>query len=169
MLKFNTQCRRIQFKGGVVRYTSSPFVLKDSNVSESTIYERKTPREHVLLRPGNVICLSFPPIYVIFHILSMHAGMYLGQVNPITAQTWVYNSSAAMMEKKSLTYSPALVKIFDEILVNAADNRLRGSSMSRIDVEVKYTKKTPLTISVKNDGKTVNICMVECCPRMFCH
>jgi uncharacterized protein YabE (DUF348 family) len=61
------------------------------------------------------------------------------------------------MEKQTLTYSPALVKLFDEIIVNAADNRLRGSKMSRIDVQVKYSKRKPLTISVKNDGKTVRL------------
>lgn len=55
-----------------------------------------------------------------------------------------------------LTYSPALMKIFDEILVNAADNRLRGSDMSNIDVTVKYSKTNPLTISIKNDGTTVS-------------
>lgn len=81
--------------------------------------------------------------------------MYLGQVNPITAQTWVYNTARSHMEKQLLTYSPALVKIFDEILVNAADNRLRGSDMSKIDVSVKYSKSVPLTISIKNDGTTV--------------
>lgn len=32
--------------------------------------------------------------------------------------------------------SPALVKVFDEILVNAADNRARDASTSRIDVTI---------------------------------
>jgi DNA gyrase/topoisomerase IV subunit B len=83
--------------------------------------------------------------------------MYLGQVNPITAPTWVFNPVDSLMEKQTLTYSPALVKLFDEIIVNAADNRLRGSKMSKIDVQVKYSKRKPLTISVKNDGKTVRL------------
>lgn len=70
-------------------------------VSQDEKYERKTPHEHVLLRPG----------------------MYLGQIEPSVVETWVINDKLNIMEKKPLRYSPALAKIFDEILVNAADNR----------------------------------------------
>ncbi len=50
---------------------------------------------------------------------------------------------------KNLTYAPALYKIFDEILVNAADNYQRDSSMSTIKVTLDKEKNL---ISVYNDG-----------------
>ena len=38
------------------------------------------------------------------------------------------------MELRTITYVPGLYKIFDEILVNAADNKQRDSSMNLIKV-----------------------------------
>lgn len=38
--------------------------------------------------------------------------------------------------EKTLTYSPALYKIFDEVLVNAADNYQRDKSMDYLNVEI---------------------------------
>ena len=56
---------------------------------------------------------------------------------------------------------PALNKVFDEILVNASDNRLRHpKSCTRVDVTIDpgcaETDRPPL-ISVGNDGKGVPI------------
>lgn len=65
------------------------------------------------------------------------------------------------MEKAILKYSPALLKIFDEILINAADNKQRDKKMSLIDVNIIETKlpnkKHGLRISVRNDGKGIPI------------
>lgn len=58
------------------------------------MYERKTPHEHVLLRPG----------------------MYIGQIEPSSMDTWVYNKTSGRMEKESLSYSPALLKVSPEPL-----------------------------------------------------
>lgn len=44
---------------------------------------------------------------------------------------------------------PGLYKIFDEILVNAADNKHNDASMSRIEVCIDQEEGT---ISVLNDG-----------------
>lgn len=40
------------------------------------------------------------------------------------------------MVQKPLAYSPALLKIFDEILVNAADNKQRDPDMNELRVDV---------------------------------
>ena len=74
------------------------------------------------------------------------------------------------MEKKKLTFAPGLFKIFDEVLVNAADNFNRqskstGQRMTRIDVSVsvvelkRKTKKSnkKLVVSIKNDGRGIPI------------
>ena len=98
-------------------------------------YERKTPHEHVLLRPG----------------------MYIGQVAPSASDAWVYNSEAKAMVKKSLHYSPALLKLFDEILVNAADNAQRKERMSKIDVNIVELEDGGVELSIRNDGKVIPI------------
>ena len=62
----------------------------DNNIIKNDeIYERKTPLEHVLLRPG----------------------MYIGEVETKSAETWVYNHEYNRMEKELLTYSPAMIKV----------------------------------------------------------
>ena len=51
------------------------------------------------------------------------------------------------------------IQIFDEILVNAADNRLRsaaqGLHMSRIDITVQRDANNDLSVSVLNDGMII--------------
>ena len=56
------------------------------------------------------------------------------------------------MIRKKITYVPALFKIFDEILVNAADNLTRCDTMSYIKVKLTDTE-----ISVENNGKPIPI------------
>jgi DNA topoisomerase-2 len=40
------------------------------------------------------------------------------------------------MIQREITYVPGLYKIFDEILVNAADNKVRDSKMDTIKVDI---------------------------------
>merc|ERR1719389_1106761 len=67
---------------------------------------------------------------------------------------WIWNDKKHEMDYKSLSYVPALYKIFDEILVNAADNLQRDPKMSAIKVDID-TKKGK--IKVWNDGKGLPI------------
>lgn len=46
------------------------------------------------------------------------------------------NEEAGVMEQRDLTYVPGLYKIFDEILVNAADNKQRDSNMNCIKIDI---------------------------------
>lgn len=41
---------------------------------------------------------------------------------------WIFDKEAQAMVLKDITYVPGLYKIFDEILVNAADNKIRDRS-----------------------------------------
>ena len=49
---------------------------------------------------------------------------------------WIYDEGTGKMEQKKIQYIPGLYKIFDEILVNAADNLQRDHRMTRIDVTI---------------------------------
>lgn len=60
------------------------------------------------------------------------------------------------MEQRKLSYVPGLYKIFDEILVNAADNKQRDPSMSELRVEIDPEKNK---ISVFNNGRGIPVVM----------
>lgn len=67
---------------------------------------------------------------------------------------WVYNSQLESMEMREISFVPGLYKIFDEILVNAADNKQRDKNMDSIKVTVDREKGE---ISVWNNGRGIPI------------
>ncbi|KAF2758508.1 DNA topoisomerase II [Pseudovirgaria hyperparasitica] len=67
---------------------------------------------------------------------------------------WVYSSTTQAMESREITYTPGLYKIFDEILVNAADNKQRDPSMDTIKVTIDREQGE---ISVQNNGKGIPV------------
>jgi DNA topoisomerase-2 len=58
-----------------------------------------------------------------------------------------------IVEKKVL-FSPGLFKIYDEILVNAADNKQRDPKMDKLEINIDPEKNE---ISVKNNGKGIPV------------
>merc|ERR1719450_1969841 len=68
---------------------------------------------------------------------------------------FVYDIKLGSMVYRKIDYVPALYKIFDEILVNAADNCMRDpKGMDLIDVTID---KQAGSISVMNNGKGVPV------------
>lgn len=86
-------------------------------------YKRLTDVEHVLTRPG----------------------IYIGSVFNATREAFVMDNGK--MTLREVEYNPALVKMFDEILSNSADESVRSGSVENIWVTVDNE-----TISVKDDG-----------------
>ncbi|PTB45651.1 hypothetical protein M441DRAFT_131000 [Trichoderma asperellum CBS 433.97] len=99
-------------------------------------YQKLTQLEHIIKRPDT----------------------YIGSVEKTDQQIWVYNKESKQMEYRNITYVPGFYKIFDEILVNAADNKQRDSSMSMMKVNID---RTTGEISVENNGKGIPIVMHE--------
>lgn len=58
------------------------------------------------------------------------------------------------MESREVSFVPGLYKIFDEILVNAADNKQRDKNMDTIKVTIDREKGE---ISVYNNGRGIPI------------
>jgi DNA topoisomerase-2 len=85
---------------------------------------------------------------------------YIGSVERQTDKMWVYNSESESMEFRDVSYVPGLYKIFDEILVNAADNKQNDKNMSEIRVTVD---RETGEISIKNDGKGIPIEIHKVC------
>ena len=67
---------------------------------------------------------------------------------------WVYNSEQESMEMRPVTFVPGIYKIFDEILVNAADNKQRDKNMDTIKVTIDRENGQ---ISVLNNGRGIPI------------
>ncbi|TNN65299.1 DNA topoisomerase 2-alpha [Liparis tanakae] len=106
--------------------------MKDpKRMSVERIYQKKTQLEHILLRPDS----------------------YVGSVEPVTQQMWVYDEEDGL-NSRDVTFVPGLYKIFDEILVNASDNKQRDKSMSIIKINIDVENNT---ISVWNNGKGIPV------------
>ncbi len=116
------------------------FCFRSFSAVKETQFTKLTHVDHILKRPG----------------------MYVGSAILDNSDVWLHNEKTNKMEKRTIGVSPALLKIFDEIIVNAADNHQRDKSMTKIEVNVKYVKKTKsLQISVKNDGLGIPVKMHE--------
>jgi DNA topoisomerase-2 len=81
------------------------------------------------------------------HILK-RPDSYVGPVEQGTEPYWILDGST--FTKKNLKYSPALLKIFDEILVNAIDrNSLHPKHVSSISVAID---KDVGSVTIENNG-----------------
>uniref|UniRef100_A0A3P8SC15 DNA topoisomerase 2 n=1 Tax=Amphiprion percula TaxID=161767 RepID=A0A3P8SC15_AMPPE len=118
-------------RGDSVKMEGSKKDKASSKLSVERVYQKKTQLEHILLRPDT----------------------YIGSVEPITQQMWVFDEEIGMNQRE-ITYVPGLYKIFDEILVNAADNKQRDKSMTGIKITIDPESNT---ISIWNNGKGIPV------------
>lgn len=104
----------------------------NKRLSVERIYQKKTQLEHILLRPDT----------------------YIGSVEHVTQPMWVYDEEGEQMTQREVSFVPGLYKIFDEILVNAADNKQRDPKMSMIKIDIDpETNK----IKIWNNGKGIPV------------
>ena len=72
----------------------SSMKIDAKNLAIEKIYQKKTPLEHILLRPDT----------------------YIGSVEYLQQDMWVWDLENERMVKKEIKFVPGLFKIFDEIL-----------------------------------------------------
>ncbi|RSM18389.1 hypothetical protein CDV31_002713 [Fusarium ambrosium] len=99
-------------------------------------YQKLTQLQHIIKRPDT----------------------YIGSVEMTQQTMWVYNKETSLMEYRPVTFVPGLYKIFDEILVNAADNKQRDKSMTYMKINID---RDTGVISVENNGKGIPIVIHE--------
>ncbi|KAF3179211.1 DNA topoisomerase 2 [Orbilia oligospora] len=95
-------------------------------------YQKLSQEEHVLIRPDT----------------------YIGSIERTESKMWIHNQDEDRMVYSEVSFVPGLYKIFDEIIVNAADNKIRDPSMNMLKVEFDREKST---ISVYNNGSGIPI------------
>lgn len=95
-------------------------------------FQQLTQLEHIIKRPDT----------------------YIGSVEATSQQMWVYNSESESMEFRQVSFVPGLYKIFDEIVVNAADNKHNDKNMNEIRVTISRENGE---ISVWNNGRGIPI------------
>ena len=83
------------------------------------------------------------------HILK-RPDSYVGPIGQSQDNYWILDTVTSKFIQKKLTYSPALLKIFDEILVNAIDrNSTFPDQVKYINVIIDYELGS---ITIQNDG-----------------
>ncbi|XP_077227115.1 DNA topoisomerase 2-like [Tasmannia lanceolata] len=110
--------------------TSNTFNTNRPAKTIEETYQKKTQLEHILLRPDT----------------------YIGSIEKHTQNLWIYENGE--MAYRPVTYVPGLYKIFDEILVNAADNKQRDPSMDLVKVDIDIDQNC---ISIYNNGDGVPV------------
>jgi DNA topoisomerase-2 len=140
---------------------SRPFssAVQDDDAADSMLeetYSRKTPLEHILLRPamyiGSTERLPPVPCWVLRGDLPSPEKI---NDDPTTGIPWA-------MQREELSLVPALLKVFDEILVNASDNHVRHpGSCDRIDVVIHRGGDSSSSmrpyISIANNGRSIPV------------
>lgn len=91
-------------------------------------YQKLTQREHIIHRPDS----------------------YVGSVEPQTKNEWVYEDGKIV--RKDVSYSSALLKIFDEVITNSADCFNRGGTMDTL--KITFEKDS---VTVYNNGCSIPI------------
>ncbi|XP_052301590.1 DNA topoisomerase 2 isoform X2 [Populus trichocarpa] len=109
--------------------TSNSVNMNQGKTIEET-YQKKSQLEHILLRPDT----------------------YIGSIEKHAQTLWVYEGDKIV--HRPVTYVPGLYKIFDEILVNAADNKQRDPKMDSLKVVIDGENNL---VSVYNNGDGVPV------------
>lgn len=102
-------------------------------------YQRKTDKQHILDNPDT----------------------YIGSVENIDANMWIYDNSTNQMTNKTIEYIPGLYKLFDEGIVNCRDHVIRmihNSSINKKFVsQISVNINEEGSIELFNDGNGIDI------------
>lgn len=142
-----------------VKLIDESIVGKDnSKPKKKSVEERYTklePREHILKRPDTYgESTVFLYISKATHIAAANSTFVyaVGSIEHVEEELFVVQDDRIV--KRTVKYAPALFKIFDEIIVNAADNKQRDPKMDKLEVSVNAEENW---ISILNNGKGIEI------------
>jgi DNA topoisomerase-2 len=98
------------------------------------------------------------------HILAL-PDTYIGSIEPQKITSFIYDDATKKMVSEDLTYIPGLLKIFDEVIVNAIDHSMRlRADEANGKADIKHVKNIKVSIdkdtgriTIMNDGNGVDI------------
>jgi DNA topoisomerase-2 len=98
------------------------------------------------------------------HILAL-PDTYIGSIEPQKITSYIYDEPEKKMVADELTYIPGLLKIFDEVIVNAIDHSMRlKADEAKGKEDIRHVKNIKVTIdkesgriTIMNDGNGVDI------------
>ncbi|XP_052758891.1 DNA topoisomerase 2 isoform X2 [Galleria mellonella] len=134
MADIKTMFNKMNSQNGTTEAAPPAPPAKGQKATIEKIYQKKSQLEHILLRPDT----------------------YIGSVERATETMWVYDKTKECMVQRELNFVPGLYKIYDEILVNAADNKQRDPKMDVIKIDINQELNT---ISVYNNGCGIPVVM----------
>ena len=121
-------------------------------------YQKLTHHEHVLKR-GEVYAGSFEPTVIDTIVYrpdkDVKAGSDSGIATPDDMSVDSTNTNVSPLRFTKLTYIPALLKIFDEIIMNASDQKIREPDATK-EIRVNINRETG-EVEVFNDGKGIPV------------
>lgn len=110
-----------------------------SNQNLAKQYQRKTDKQHILDNPDT----------------------YIGSVENVDANMWVYDDAKEAIVCKSIEYIPGLYKLFDEGIVNCRDHVLRMIHSPLLQKQFVSYINTEVSedglITLSNDGNGIDI------------
>lgn len=80
--------------------------------------------------------------------------MYFGDFDEKTATRQLFDLETGILSSKKVTYSPAIVKLFDEALTNATDNIYRSKENPTTKIFIKIDDKS---FEVNNNGQSISL------------
>ena len=95
-------------------------------------FQKKTQREHILIRPDT----------------------YIGKITPETEEMWIFDKNINLIIKKNITYVPGFYKIIDELIVNARDHYTREPTCTWIRM---YFNQEDGSITIWNNGPGIPV------------
>lgn len=136
------------------RLVSSRSIISDVELSRK--YQRISPLEHILCRPDSyigsvIVCDSqvkffFVDLQIFILIILCFLCIILVSAKQsyfdhkialvFFQQVYLFDEFSKKMIRRKICFVPGLLKIFDEILVNAADNKLRDPNMKCVRIDV---------------------------------
>lgn len=82
----------------------------------------------------------------------LRPGMFIGSLEKLLEKVWVFKGDA--VAHRIITYVSGFHKIFDEFLINTANNKQCRPSMNALHVEINLPM---CTVSIYNNGEGIPI------------
>lgn len=114
-----------------------PKEVNNLDIDTERAFQQKTQLEHVKLRPNT----------------------YIGSISLHTIPMYVLNETGDKFILEDIEFSPGLLKIFDEILVNASDHHTNYPDKVK-NIKISFDIETG-EIMIENDGPGISVVMVD--------